>query len=87
MARHAFFSFHYKNDFWRANIVRNSWVVRDDKTAAGFIDSAEFEKIRQSGDAAIKKWIDEQLKGTSVTVVLIGSETNSREYVKEPGDR
>ncbi len=82
MARHAFFSFHYKNDVWRANIVRNSWVVRDDKTAAGFIDSAEFEKIRQSGDAAIKKWIDEQLKGTSVTVVLIGSETNSREYVK-----
>lgn len=82
MARHVFFSFHYKNDVWRANIVRNSWVVRDDKTAAGFIDAADFEKIRQGGDAAIKKWIDEQLKGTSVTVVLIGSETNSREYVK-----
>lgn len=82
MARHVFFSFHYKNDVWRANIVRNSWVVRDDKTAAGFIDEADFEKIKKGGDAAIKKWIDEQLKGTSVTVVLIGSETNSREYVK-----
>ena len=46
MARHVFFSFHYKNDVWRANIVRNSWVVRDDKTAAGFIDAADFEKMR-----------------------------------------
>jgi len=82
MARHVFFSFHYKNDVWRANVVRNSWVTKDDKTAAGFIDAAEFEKIEKGGDAAIKKWIDEQLKGTSVTVVLIGSETNSREYVK-----
>ncbi|MBU1147334.1 MAG: TIR domain-containing protein, partial [Candidatus Omnitrophica bacterium] len=29
----------------------------------------------------VEKWIDEQLKGTSVTVVLIGSETSSRKYV------
>ncbi len=82
MARKAFFSFHYKNDVWRANIVRNSWVTKDDKEAAGFIDAADFEKIEKEGDTAIKKWIDEQLKGTSVTVVLIGSETNSRPYVK-----
>lgn len=30
----------------------------------------------------LKKWIREQLYGTSVTVVLIGSETNSRDYIK-----
>lgn len=82
MARKAFFSFHYKNDVWRANIVRNSWVTKDDKEAAGFIDSADFEEVEKGGEAAIKKWIREQLNGTSVTVVLIGSETNSRDYVK-----
>lgn len=82
MARHVFFSFHYKNDVWRANVVRNSWVTKDDKIAAGFIDAADFEKIEKDGDAAIKNWIDEQLKGTSVTVVLIGTDTNTREYVK-----
>ncbi len=81
MARRAFFSFHYKNDVWRANQVRNSWVTQG-KEAAGFIDSAEFEKIKEKGDNAVEDWIDEQLKGTSVTVVLIGSETSNRKYVK-----
>lgn len=80
MARSVFFSFHYKNDVWRANQVRNSWVTQG-KEAAGFIDSAAFEKIEKEGDAAIKKWIDNQLVGTSVTVVLIGSDTSNRPYV------
>ena len=82
MARRAFFSFHYQKDVWRANIVRNSWVTKDDKEAAGFIDAAEFEEVEKGGDAAIKRWIDKQLEGTSVTVVLIGTETSNREYVK-----
>jgi len=82
MARKSFFSFHYKNDVWRAMQVRNSWVTKDDKEAAGFIDEADFEKIEKEGDAAIKNWIDKQLIGTSVTVVLIGSDTSNRAYVK-----
>lgn len=81
MARRVFFSFHYENDVWRANTVRNSWVTQG-KEAVGFIDKAEFEKIKQTGDAAIKRWIDGQLSGTSVTVVLIGSETLDRPYVQ-----
>lgn len=81
MARKTFFSFHYKNDVWRANNVRNSWVTQE-REAAGFIDHADFEKVEKQGDEAIKRWIDDQLKGTSVTVVLIGTETNQRPYVK-----
>lgn len=82
MARRTFFSFHHKNDVWRANQVRNSWVTRENNEAAGFVDAAEFEKIEREGDAAIKRWIDKQLEGTSVTVVLIGTETSNRPYVK-----
>ncbi len=82
MARKVFFSFHYKNDVWRANIARNSWVTKEDKEAAGFVDAAEFEEVEKGGETAIKKWINKQLDGTSVTVVLIGSETSKREYVK-----
>lgn len=37
---------------------------------------------REQGDAAIKKWITEQLSGTSVTVVLIGPETSNRRWVQ-----
>lgn len=82
MARRAFFSFHYENDVWRANIVRNSWVTKPDREAAGFVDSADFEEVKKGGDAAIKRWIDKQLEGTSVSVILIGSDTSNREYVK-----
>ncbi|MBS1974998.1 MAG: TIR domain-containing protein [Bacteroidetes bacterium] len=63
-------------------MVRNSWVTKADREAAGFVDAADFEEVKKGGDSAIKKWIDNQLNGTSVTVVLIGSETSSREYVQ-----
>lgn len=77
MARKVFFSFKYE-DVSRAMVVRNSWVTQG-KEDAGFIDAAEFEKIKKQGDNAIKKWIDNQLEGTSVTVILVGEKTcNSR---------
>lgn len=81
MARKVFFSFHYKNDVWRAFQVRNSWVTQG-KEASGFLDAADFEKVEKEGEAAIKRWIDSQLVGTSVTVVLIGSDTCNRPYVQ-----
>ena len=82
MARKTFFSFHYKNDVVRANHVRNSNVTKEDIDAVGFVDSVDFEKVEKQGETAIKKWIDDQLSGTSVTVVLIGSQTSNRDYVK-----
>lgn len=80
--RRTFFSFHYENDVWRANIIRNSWITKPDRESAGFVDAAEFEEVKRRGDAAIKRWIDNQLFGTSVTVVIIGSETCNREYIR-----
>jgi len=80
MARRVFFSFHYERDGWRAGQVRNSWVTKD-REGAGFWDAAAWEEVKKKGDDAIEKWIDDQLKGTSVTVVLIGAETSERPYV------
>lgn len=82
MARRVFFSFHYERDIWRASQVRNSWVTKPDREAAGFWDAVAWEEVKNKGDAAIKKWIDDQLIGTSVTVVLIGAETSNRDYVR-----
>jgi len=82
MARKVFFSFYYERDVWRAGQVRNSWVTKPDRDTAGFWDAASWEEVKKKGDAAIKKWIDDQLTGTSVTVVLIGAETSNRDYVK-----
>jgi len=74
MARKIFFSFHYERDAWRAGQVRNCNVVASEDQY-GFIDAADWESIKKKGDAAIKGWIDDQLKNTSVTIVLIGAET------------
>ncbi len=81
MARRVFFSFKYYKDVSRAMVVRNSWVAQGSE-AAGFIDAADFEKLKTQGDAAIKAWIDRQLHGTSVTVALVGEATCDSRWVK-----
>lgn len=81
MARKIFFSFHYERDAWRASQVRNSNVVSSDDRY-GFIDASDWESIKKKGDPAIENWINDQLKNTSVTVVLIGAETASRDWVQ-----
>jgi hypothetical protein len=80
MARKTFFSFHYERDAWRAANVRNSGALSTDDEA-GFIDAADWEELEREGDAAIEKWIKEQLNNTTVTAVLIGAETANREWV------
>ena len=79
--RRVYFGFKYKDDVSRAMVVRNSWVTQG-REAAGFIDSADFEKLKRQGDAAIKAWIDRQLDGTSVTVILVGARTCTSRWVK-----
>ena len=81
MARRVFFSFHYGNDAWRAAMVRNSGVTKP-KNMRGYLDKAEWEETKKKGDTEVKRWINKQMKGTSVTVVLIGKETHDRKYVQ-----
>lgn len=82
MARRVFFSFHYDRDVRRVAQIRNSWVVRAGNETQPFVDKAEWESIKRTGSQAIERWIDKQLDGTSVTVVLIGAETYDREWVR-----
>ena len=80
MTRKTFFSFRYKRDNWRAEIVRNSCLTQD-RVAAGFFNSAEWEEVKKRTDSEIATWINEQLKGTSVTIVLIGSDTAAKKWI------
>lgn len=81
MVRRVFFSFHYERDIWRVNVVRNSWLTKSDRESAGFWDSSLWEKTKLRGENAIKRLIDEGLKYSSVTTVLIGAKTATRKYV------
>ena len=82
MARNVFYSFHYTNDINRVMVVRNRWVTQGGQAISGVIDSADFEVIKRQGDAAVYRWINSQLQGTSVTVVLIGAETLIRPFLQ-----
>jgi hypothetical protein len=77
MARQVFYSFHYMPDNWRASQVRNIGKVEGNKAAS----DNDWETITKGGDAAIQKWIDEQLKGRSCAVVLNGYATARRKWI------
>ncbi len=78
MARKAFFSFHYEPDNWRASQVRNIGAIEGNAPAS----DNDWESITQGGDSAIQAWIDDQLHGRSCTIVLIGSNTAGRKWIK-----
>jgi hypothetical protein len=80
MARRVFFSFHYQNDVWRVNQIRNLDQIVG-VAAAGFADASLWEESKKKGDAVIQKMIDDGLNNTSVTVVCIGSQTAGRKFI------
>ena len=76
--RRVFYSFHYRPDNWRAAQVRNMGVVEGNSPAS----DNDWESITKGGDAAIKRWIDGQMTGKSCAIVLIGSNTSGRKWIK-----
>ena len=82
MAKKVYFAFHYEDvkDF-RANVVRNHNFTKGVE-AAGYYDYSIWEESKKQGDLALKRMINSELEGTSVTAVLIGTWTYSRRWVR-----
>ena len=82
MAKRVYFAFHYQDviDF-RANVVRKHNFIGGVK-AAGYYDHSIWEEARNTNPLALKRLINSELKGTSVTAVLIGSQTWGRRWVR-----
>lgn len=79
MAREqVFYSFHYDNDVFRVQQIRNMGVV--DGNAP--VSPNDWEQVKRKGDAAVEKWIDDSLKYKRCVIVLIGAETVNRKWVK-----
>jgi hypothetical protein len=78
MARKVFYSFHYQPDCSRAALVRNMGVVEGNIPAT----DNDWESVKRGGDAAIERWINDQLSDKSAAVVLIGANTAGRKWIK-----
>ncbi len=82
MAPRVYFSFHYKDvSTFRANVVRNHGVTKETGDA-GFFDASIWEDAELHGDSAVKRLINSGLQNTSVTCVLIGTDTWKRRWVR-----
>lgn len=77
MSRHVFYSLHYDADRSRVANILASKVL----TANVELGKAEWDKLKRSGDFALKRWVESSLKGRSCTVVLIGAHTASRPWI------
>jgi hypothetical protein len=78
MARKTFFSFHYIPDGWRAAQVRNAGAVEGNAP----VSDNEWEEVTKGGGPAVQTWIGGQMSGKSCAIVLIGSATAGRKWIK-----
>jgi hypothetical protein len=73
--RQVFYSFHYNEDSWRAGKIRNIGVIEGNRS----VSDNDWEEIKNK--SGIERWIKEQLKYRSCTIVLIGSNTANRKWI------
>lgn len=76
--RKIFYSFHFANDVMRVQQVRNMGVVEGNTP----VSPNAWEEVKRKGTAAIETWIDDNMKGKSCVIVLIGTDTHKRPWVK-----
>lgn len=78
MAQSVFFSFEYEPDNWRVQQVLQMGAV----SGGAAFTSQDWETVRQQTDAAIEKWIHEQMLYTRAVIVLVSGTTAASRWVK-----
>jgi hypothetical protein len=72
-----FYSFHFDNDVFRVQQIRNMGVIDGDEP----VSANEWEQIKRRGDSAVKKWIDDNMAYRRCVIVLVGAQTADRPWV------
>lgn len=78
MKRPVFLSFYYYEDVTRMQQIRNMGIVEGQQ----LLNPNDFEFVKRRGDKAVKDWIDNQMKYKQCLIVLVGTHTSERPYVK-----
>lgn len=73
-----FYSFHFDNDVMRVQQIRNIGAIEGNSA----VNANEWEQIKRNGKAAVQNWIDQNMKYKRCVIVLIGSQTASRPWVR-----
>lgn len=78
MSQKVFYTFHYKPDVTRVARVRNIGAIEGQT----ILDGNKWEEVKKGGDPAIEAWIAKEMAGKKCQLVLIGSATAGRKWVK-----
>lgn len=81
MTRRVFFSFHYANDVQRSQVVKKSQFLKD-KELAGFFDSSAMEEAKRKDADSLRRFLRNQMDGSSVVCALVGEQTAHRRWVR-----
>lgn len=78
MKRRVFYSFHFDNDVMRVQQIRNIGVIEGNAP----VSPNDWETVKRGGESSIKKWIDDNMKYKDCVIVLVGSSTANRQWVR-----
>lgn len=78
MARKCFYSFYYMEDSWRVAKVKGIGAIEGQP----IISANDWEQLERTGRKAVENWIAENMVGRSCVIVLIGTHTAQRPWVK-----
>ena len=70
--RKVFYSFHYDNDVFRVQQIRNMGIIDGNEP----VTPNNWEEIKRQGDISIRNWINNEISKSSCVVVLVGSQTS-----------
>ncbi len=73
-----FYSFHFDNDVMRVQQIRQMGMIDGDEP----VSPNDWETVKRGGSAAVERWIDDNMKYKRCVVVLIGTETHARPWIK-----
>lgn len=76
--RPVFYSFHFDNDVMRVQQIRNIGVLEGNQP----VSANDWETVKRGGDTSIKRWIDNNFKYKQCVIVLVGSDTANRPWVR-----
>jgi len=79
MSLKIFHSFHYEfGDVWRVNQLRNVGALEGNSG----LEPNEWEKVKKS-EESVRKWFKNQIDNSDCVMVMVGSKTSERKFVKE----
>jgi hypothetical protein len=76
--RKVFYSFHYDNDVFRVQQIRNMGVLEGNTP----VTANAWETVKKGGKKAIEDWIEDNMHGKSCVVVLVGTNTHERPWIQ-----